>query len=89
MSFTGLKRIPGGAPNIGFAGKLRNSDFRSCPPRTVDVPWERWTAFCGRRAKKKLASRMKILACCCTQHAASRTVVTVVLQCPKLSVVPV
>jgi hypothetical protein len=32
---------------------------------------------------------MKILACCHAQHAASRTVATMVLQCPKLSVVPV
>jgi hypothetical protein len=44
---------------------------------------------CGRRLEKKLASRMKFLACCFTRHAASMTVVTVVLQCPQLSVVPV
>jgi hypothetical protein len=39
--------------------------------------------------EKKPDFRIKILACCCTQHAATRTVLTTALQCLQLCVVPV
>ena len=40
MSFTNLRRTPSVVLSIGFVSELHNSDFRSFPQRTVDVPWE-------------------------------------------------
>lgn len=40
MSSTKLKSKPSAAHNLDSVGKLHNSDCRSSPQRTGDVPWE-------------------------------------------------
>jgi len=48
VSSTKLKSKPSAAHNLDSVGKLHNSDFRSSPQRTGDVPWEsRDTIFVG------------------------------------------